>query len=1031
MGSGTSPTAAPRRRDGRGTSRAVAWLLAAAVLAGGLAATRHAVTAEHRAAAQEDTDRLLRLARRQAEAVGGAVREDVAMLQAAAAFQGVNGHDLDGFDAFTSALPLEDHPGLSYVSFVVPVAPAQVPSLEAERRADGQPDFTVRRGPLDQRHHVVLFAGPNPGPPIGTDIGIIGMLPHAMDRSADRGTVEITDAFIRFQDRPLPSVEQLPSVAIYVPVYVPGVPTATVQQRRDALLGWTSSSIQFQALLSELDQPISPEIRVSISDGDSPGHPLAAHPSAPADETAERVVVDLDVLNEDWVVEAVMLPAFERAGNRALPIAVAGVLASLAVAALVLNLALQRRRLSLRVRSALAAAAATERRFRAVFDNAPVGVVVIDFEGRVVDLNQAMAEMVGFDPEHPMVLTDSLLPEDLDDWISDLERLRSGELQHLIVQRELRRSDDTRFWARTTSAPLRGEEAVVTLVQDVTTERAAAEAAEELRSRRARFEALVRHSTDLITVIGPDRSILYASPAIAALVGVSPDEALGTDAVDHVHPADRIPVSEAMALAMLSPGVHGPVRYRLVSVDGSVRWVEATMTNLLDDLDVGGVVANCRDVTAQEEAAEALRQRAFHDPLTGLATRDVLLDRLAIALIASHGSGGTVALLFVDLDRFKQVNDRYGHAAGDALLVEVSKAIADAVRPGDMVARHGGDEFVVLLEAVRGVREARAVAERVRAALRRPFVVGAGIVIEPGASVGLAVADGSSSAEAMLRDADAALYRAKANGRDRVEVFDDELRRRAVRRQETEAALRLALEEDTLAVRFEPVADLAGGGIVGAEARIRLSLPSGEVVPYAELLPVAQEAGLASELASHALEAACGAVAAWSLSTDGPRWVGLDVSAGEVTHPTFIERLAGVLAATGVEAGALRLELPVDVVSQGSSLTRRAIAAAQALGVRVVLDGIGAELRSLAALGSLAVDGLKLDLAALPDAVADPVAAAVAASVGEVAAAAGLPVVVVGADADDQLAVVRRLGFRYVQGAAVAPMADVLELITI
>ena len=190
-----------------------------------------------------------------------------------------------------------------------------------------------------------------------------------------------------------------------------------------------------------------------------------------------------------------------------------------------------------------------------------------------------------------------------------------------------------------------------------------------------------------------------------------------------------------------------------------------------------------------------------------------------------------------------------------------------------------------------------------------------------------------------------------------------------------------------------------------------------------------KEAGLASELASHALEAACGAVAAWSLSTDGPRWVGLDVSAGEVTHPSFLSRLAGVLAATGVEAGALRLELPVEIVTNGSPLTRRAIAAARALGVGVVLDGVGAELRSLAALGGFGVDGLKLDLGALPDLVGDPVAAAVAASVADVAGAAGLPVVVVGANRLDQLDVVRSLGFRYVQGTAVAPEMEAGALV--
>jgi diguanylate cyclase (GGDEF)-like protein len=441
-------------------------------------------------------------------------------------------------------------------------------------------------------------------------------------------------------------------------------------------------------------------------------------------------------------------------------------------------------------------------------------------------------------------------------------------------------------------------------------------------------------------------------------------------------------------------------------------------------------VANCRDVTAQEEAAESLRQRAFRDPLTGLATRDVLLEELEQALRGARASRTAVALLFVDLDRFKQVNDRFGHAAGDNLLRAVAAGLTDAVRPGDMVARHGGDEFVVLLQSVRDVREARVVAERVRTSMRRPVEIDEGVVVEPGVSVGVALTDGSTTADAMLRDADAALYRAKQAGRDRIEVFDEELRQRSVRRLETEFVLRQALEDGDVALRFEPVADVVDGGIVGAEARVRLSLPSGELVPYAELLPVAQEAGLASTLAAEALEAACRAAATWS-AIGNPRWVGLDISAAEVTHPTFIERLAGVLAATGAGEGVLRLELPVEVLTHGSALTRRAIAAARALGVRVVLDGVGAELRALAALGGFGVDGLKLDLAALPDLVGDPVAASVAAAAGEVAAAAGLPVVVVGADRPEQVEAVRALGFRYVQGAAVAPILtadDLLDL---
>ena len=185
-----------------------------------------------------------------------------------------------------------------------------------------------------------------------------------------------------------------------------------------------------------------------------------------------------------------------------------------------------------------------------------------------------------------------------------------------------------------------------------------------------------------------------------------------------------------------------------------------------------------------------------------------------------------------------------------------------------------------------------------RAALRRPVVVDDGVIVEPGASVGVALSRRHDVADAMLRDADAALYRAKQGGRDRVEVFDDELRRRAVRRLDTELVLRQALEDDDrrrpLRARGRPRRRTASSA---PRRSVRLALPSGELVPFAELLPVAQEAGLASELASEALSAACRAVAAWSTATGGPRWVGLDVSAGEVTHPTFIERLAGVLGA--------------------------------------------------------------------------------------------------------------------------------------
>lgn len=1015
------------RRHDRGPTRAVAWLLAGVVLVLGLGATALAVRSEERAAEETDAVRLAHDLRNWADAVAGALRDDVAVLQGAAAFQ--SGNHLDGraFVDFTTRLPFETTPGLAYVSYIVPLHPAQVDGFEDDRRAAGQPGFSVDAGPADGRYHVVAFSGPNRASTDGVDVGQVEMLGAALDAAADLGRPVVTDPFVRIQDRSLPPAEQQLSVAVYVPVYAPGAGTATVSQRREALLGWAASAVPVPSLLAALERSDTAHVRLAVRDV-STGVEMAAAPAAPAAQAAagaRTATTPVEVLGQEWEVAAATLPSFDGTASAASSIGVSGVLASIAVAFVVLNLALQRRRFAIAVRDAVARVAATEGRFRAIVDNAPVGVVVVDGAGNVLDFNREMARLVGNPETASLRLEDYALGSDVGAWNEDLHRLRAGDVDDVRVERQLRRVDGSVFWARVTAAPLRAERAVVALVQDVTAERLAAAAAEELRSRRARFEALVRNSNDLITVIAPDRRILYASPAVAALVGVPPEAAVGTNALVLVHPEDRGILDGAIERTLREPGWRGAVRYRLVLPDGAERWIEAIGTNLVDDPDVGGVVANCRDVTAQVAADEALRKRAFTDPLTGLATRDVVIERLAVALEQATDDG-SVALLFVDLDRFKQVNDRFGHAAGDSLLVEVARAISGAVRPGDMVARHGGDEFVVLLDGVQGEREARAVAERMRVALHRPVVVDDGVVVEPGASVGVALSSRHARPDAMLRDADAALYRAKAAGRDRVEVFDDDLRRRAVRRLDTELVLRQALEDHTLSLRFEPVADLVAGTVVGAEARVRLALLSGDVVPYAELLPVAQEAGLASELASHALEAACRAVKGWAAAGDRVRWVGVDVSAGELTHPTFLSRLAGTIDATGIEPGMLRLELPVDALTHGSSLTRTAIVAARALGVGVVLDGVGAELRSLATLGAYEVDGLKLDLAALPDPVGDRVAAAVAASVGEVAAAAGLPVVVVGADDARQLEVVRRLGFRLVQGSAVGG-DDVLE----
>ena len=287
----------------------------------------------------------------------------------------------------------------------------------------------------------------------------------------------------------------------------------------------------------------------------------------------------------------------------------------------------------------------------------------------------------------------------------------------------------------------------------------------ERDSAAARFEALVEHSSDVVVVYGPDRRCSYVSPSAERVFGWRPDQLLGTD------PRDLVPADELDRLlgsptsAPNGPGTTTLLTHRIPHSDGSHRWVETAVTNSLDDPAVGGIVLNVRDVTTRVEAEKRLADLALHDPLTRLANRTLLLDRLGHALARAQRSGVPLGVLFVDLDRFKEVNDTYGHAVGDDLLVAVGNRLRGSLRETETIARYGGDEFVVVSEGVADETAVQAVADRVRAALAKPFTI-QGRPYSVGASVGVAVAypEASGGPELVIQQADLAMYRAKGRG---------------------------------------------------------------------------------------------------------------------------------------------------------------------------------------------------------------------------------------------------------------------------
>jgi diguanylate cyclase (GGDEF)-like protein len=429
-------------------------------------------------------------------------------------------------------------------------------------------------------------------------------------------------------------------------------------------------------------------------------------------------------------------------------------------------------------------------------------------------------------------------------------------------------------------------------------------------------------------------------------------------------------------------------------------------------------------LTMVEEQTEALRQRtedlahiAVHDTLTGLPNRVLLADRLGQALRRTARTASSVAVLFVDLDRFKFVNDSRGHAVGDELLVAVAERLRGVARSHDTVARFGGDEFVVVCEDDDAAVQASRIAERIAEVLRDPVVTD-GQEVFLGASIGIAVADsGTDSPESLLRDADAAMYRAKERGRNRCEFFDAVMRTEAVAHLETQSALHRAVERDELRLHYQPVIDLASGAVTGVEALVRWARPHHGLVGPGDFIPLAEETGLIVPIGKWVLEEAARQVARWQEARPGqPLTVSVNLSAAQLRQPDLIDTLAAVIAAHRIDPGALCLELTESTFMEEAGGHGAALAALKALGVNLAIDDFGTGYSSLTYLKRFPVNVLKIDRAFVAGLGRDPSDTAIVRSVIDLAHALGLTVVAEGVETADQAAHLRRLGCDLAQG---------------
>ena len=483
--------------------------------------------------------------------------------------------------------------------------------------------------------------------------------------------------------------------------------------------------------------------------------------------------------------------------------------------------------------------------------------------------------------------------------------------------------------------------------------------AERLRRQsEARFGSLVQHASDLVTVIDADGYITFQSPSAKRVLGRDPRTLTGRPLVELIHEHDRDATLAVLAEIQVRPSeVPGTTVFRCRHDDGTWRDVEATVTNLLNDPTVGGVVLNGRDVTEQTALQAQLTHQAFHDPLTDLANRALFSDRVEHALDRRNLGDHPIAVMFLDVDDFKTVNDSLGHSAGDELLVGLSARIRSCLRAADTAARLGGDEFAILLE---DTDDAERVATRIGESLQMPFNIdGKDVFIT--VSIGISISEiAQGGADEILRNADAAMYVAKSGGKARSIVFRPEMHLRALKRLDLEGELRRAIEREEFRLHYQPLVDVQTGKITGFEALVRWAHPERGLLGPAEFIAVAEDSRLILPIGRWVVDEAVRQAIYWDRRyPQQPLTMSVNLSAPELAARDILDVIRRALG-RGLDPSKLVLEMTERVLMTNTDATIAKLEELKALGVKLSVDDFGTGFSSLSYLRNFPIDALKI-----------------------------------------------------------------------
>ncbi|MBP2325085.1 diguanylate cyclase (GGDEF)-like protein/PAS domain S-box-containing protein [Kibdelosporangium banguiense] len=648
-------------------------------------------------------------------------------------------------------------------------------------------------------------------------------------------------------------------------------------------------------------------------------------------------------------------------------------------------------------------------------------VIVFDREGRIVRFNKTCETTTGytFDQVAGRTFWEVFLPE--------YERgpaeayYRSLKPSSFPEQFEYTwvRQDGAEICVEWSNAGLVNDEDEVTHVIatgiDVTAKRAAER---DLQDAQERFRQAFEHASIGMCLVAKGARFIQVNPALCKMLGRTKQELLDMSVQDVTHPDDFAVGGVAVAAMMAGSDepFHGVKRY--YHADGHIVWGQVTVCVVRSDKGPLYLVTQIEDITERRAAEARLVHQALHDSLTGLPNRALLMDRLKQVLARADRHPSLTAVVFIDLDGFKDINDSLGHDVGDHVLREMARRISQQVRPADTVARLGGDEFVVLCSDLQNEQNAVEISERLTSAVAKPVTVG-GYEVEVTASLGISLSDGEAlTPEDMLRNADAAMYGAKTQGKNRWEIFDETRRARAVDRVAIASRLRQALRDNRFVLHFQPVIELGTGRAVAVESLVRLDDPGRGLLPPAAFIQVAEDSGLIVPIGTYVLEEACRQLAEWRADGLVPAdfRAAVNLSARQATQPDLARTVARALDGANLEPTALALELTETVLMDADTSTLRQLEELREMGVGLGIDDFGTGYSSLSYLKRLPVSIIKVDRSFVAGLSTDPSDREIVTAVIRLGQALGLTTIAEGVEDVSQFTMLQELGCDQAQG---------------